>query len=330
MSAIPEPPYSLDTAKRILSQTFPGKAPNFPTPAIFHSQSVEDYINSELDFSRFRKTSSSLFWAGLPGNISPLNKHVALRRQIIAAEQTDLHLVWGGGVVYIKPLPPFLLNHSFFAKTIIPPRAGVDRVCNPRIIPSEVYNAARWMLLSYAKLIRHPSDLLIARQSGLLAGVEIEEEITWPNWVAFASEILENVCFEEFEGRFWYGDLRLDRLNIIFRFRLGLLRGFFLNYERYGSFFSTNFKWVAISFLYVSVVLSAMQVGLAGVEVEQSEDTKRDMAVVSFWFAVFCMALVIFVLVLLALTFLGLFVWNYWKTRHFEGGMRVKQMKYRS
>lgn len=217
-------------------------------------------------------------------------------RQILATEQADLHL------------PPFLLNRNFFIEAIA---------------PSEVHNAARWMLLSYAKLIRYPSDLLLARQSGLLSSLEIEQEITWPDWVAFASEILEKIRIEEFEGRFWYGDLRLDPLNMIFRFRLGILRGFFLSYDKYGTF-STNFKWVAISFLYISflyisVIFSAMQVGLAGMELEQNEDTQRDMAIISFWFAVFCMVLVILVLVLLGVMFLGLFVWNYWKTRWDEG-----------
>ncbi|KAF3159814.1 hypothetical protein TWF225_001437 [Orbilia oligospora] len=310
-----EVPYSLETAQRILPQNSCTGSSNLPTPAILHTQSLEEYIKKELNFSRFHKISTSLFWAGLPGNVSALNRHISLRRQILATEQTDLHLVWGGGAVYIKPLPPFLLNRNFFIEAIA---------------PSEVHSAARWMLLSYAKLIRYPSDLLVARQSGLLSGLEIEQEISWPAWVAFASEILEKICVEEFEGRFWYGDLRLDRLNIIFRFRLGVLRGFFLSYDKYGSFFSTNFKWVAISFLYISVVLSAMQVGLAGMEFEQSEDIQRDMAIISFWFAVFCMILVLFVLFLLGVIFLGLFVWNYWKTRGFDGGMKARKRKYRS
>jgi len=145
----------------------------------------------------------------------------------------------------------------------------------------------------------------------------------------FASEILNNVCVDEFEGRFWYGELRLGRLNIIYRLRLGIVRGFYMNYHKYGSFFAINFKWVAISFLYITVVLSAMQVALAGMTAIQGSEAQKLLMASSFQFAIFCMFLIIFVLLLLALTFVTLFVWNYLETKAYEREMKAKRTEYK-
>lgn len=61
--------------------------------------------------------------------------------------------------------------------------------------------------------------------------------------------------------RYHYGELRLSRLNDIYRFREWKWRGgYFLVYTRYQSFFRANFEWLLLVFAYISVALSALQV----------------------------------------------------------------------
>lgn len=71
------------------------------------------------------------------------------------------------------------------------------------------------------------------------------------------------------DSRYGYSELRLSRLNTLYRFGAAgfLLRntvyGFMSASTRYTTFFERNFGWILAAFVYISVVLSAMQVALA-------------------------------------------------------------------
>ena len=63
--------------------------------------------------------------------------------------------------------------------------------------------------------------------------------------------------------RFYYGELRLGRLNWIYRLLLGKPRGYLSGCTTYGEFMKENVNSLITLFAYTTIVLSAMQVGLA-------------------------------------------------------------------
>ncbi|KAK6343989.1 hypothetical protein TWF696_007640 [Orbilia brochopaga] len=269
-------------------------------------------LDIDLDFSAFDIIQSSLFWAGRPDNFSPLHHYKSLRRDILATEKTHLHLVWFDETIFVKPLPLYLLNPAFYYSHIRP---------HPTFCP-----AARWLLYSYARLIAHPIDLLLAREHHLLP-----PDIEWNCWAPFAASLLEDISIDEFSGRFWYGALRLDRLNILCMLRMQP-RGFFIDHHsKYGRFFQAKFKWLAITFFYISVLLASMQVVLATADSNGNDGADPSLGQnpilqrTFFWFGVLCMMLVVFSLVIVVTLFLLLFVWNFAATRKHHLMMKARR-----
>ncbi|KAJ6259917.1 hypothetical protein Dda_5561 [Drechslerella dactyloides] len=292
-------------------ETKPSPVGVFPDPVHLKGSTSAGYLVADLDFSAFRLIESSLFWAGRPGNFRPLHHYKALRREILPTEKTHLHLVWFDETVFIKPLPLYLLNHAFYASKICP---------NPTLTP-----AARWLLYSYTQLIAHPIDLSLAHESHLLP-----RRITWELWVPLATSLAREISQHEFNGRLWYGALRLDRLNILCMLRMQP-RGFFIEYHsKYGNFFQAKFKWLAITFFYISVLLASMQVVLATESGDSSVDlelgSNRALQKTCFWFGVLCMMLVVASLALVVALFLLLFVWNFAATRRYHLAMKAWQV----
>ncbi|KAM6506763.1 hypothetical protein FALCPG4_018592 [Fusarium falciforme] len=71
------------------------------------------------------------------------------------------------------------------------------------------------------------------------------------------------------DSRYGYSELRLSRLNTLYRFGAAgfslrnVVYGFMSGSTRYTTFFKRNFGWILAVFVYMSVVLSGMQVALA-------------------------------------------------------------------
>ncbi|KAL4787016.1 hypothetical protein BJX76DRAFT_319770 [Aspergillus varians] len=47
-------------------------------------------------------------------NISPLHRQMVKGRMIISTEDPRLHLVWINDRIFVKPLPRYLISHSFW------------------------------------------------------------------------------------------------------------------------------------------------------------------------------------------------------------------------
>ena len=77
-------------------------------------------LYKELDLSRLDRIHHALWWAGRPVPARPLHRQIVLGREIVIAEQVDLHLVWSKRRIYVKPLPKPLLNYDFWATIICP------------------------------------------------------------------------------------------------------------------------------------------------------------------------------------------------------------------
>ena len=170
-------------------------------------------------------------------------------------EDPDEHLVWFEAQIFIKPLPDFLLDYDYLN----------DNLCSDQ----ELYKSACGLLLSYAWLVRHQSDLDIAKEKETRL---LPKTIEWPNWVEFLEIFLDNVdvsTLSQVNKRYKYGELRLSRLNTIYRFIpltysiKNFIRGYRSGSTWYDAFFERHFKWMLAVFAILSVSLSALQVGLA-------------------------------------------------------------------
>ncbi|KAL8960923.1 MAG: hypothetical protein Q9193_002449 [Seirophora villosa] len=208
--------------------------------------SLEDYLASQLSVRRLDAIHTWLWRAGLPGRAQALHHQKVLRREIVLTERVDLHLVWTNDRIFIKPIPSFLLEHAFFKEHIS---------ANPDLLPS-----ARGFLHTYTKLIKHRTDFNLSQELGLLP-----PGVTWAGWNRFRMDLQTSITHSyHVDKRYRYGELRLSRLNQIYRFRQRSWRGgYFLIHTQYQSFFAANFEWLLLAFAYMSVALSALQVLLA-------------------------------------------------------------------
>ena len=213
---------------------------------------IPDYLKTELDMSRLNRIQQHLWWAGRVAEPRALHRQKALQREIVVAEQTDLHLVWWENYIFVKPLPRFLLHHGFFAQNLCLRDTQETRAR---------YASACGLLLSYTHLIQHESDFSIALELGLLP-----RETKWTQWVIFAMDVRSNIdkARSGISDRYIYGELRRRRLNLVYRLVCGeWTRGYHHIPTEYSRWFQQNFAWLLLVFAYATVLLSAMQVILA-------------------------------------------------------------------
>ncbi|TFA98711.1 hypothetical protein CCMA1212_009459 [Trichoderma ghanense] len=227
-------------------------------------RSVQSYIKYDLDVSRLNAIHKHLWLAGLPQVSRALHNQIRVGRQIHITERADLHLVWRDSILYLKPLPDYLLSHVSWTNIF----------CSNR----ELYESAKGFLYSYTWLICSKSDLRIAHEQGL-----ISEDVRWEHWAPFSAAVVSNVSPDlcGVNPRYVYGELRLTRLNLICRFcsrtfSFGtIIRGYEYGYRQYSTYLERNFRWVLTAFIYITVVLSAMQVGLATSELNENRVFNR-------------------------------------------------------
>lgn len=229
-----------------------------------------------------------LWYAGRKGNISPLHHQRVIRRDLVLTERARLHLVWFGRVIYLKRMEHELLNWKFFAEV----------VCSDWVL----HQAATGFLLSYVSLIEYPSDLDIAKASGL-----IETDITWRSWQAFRSSIMRCLVDRHIHihDRYEYGELRLGRLNQIYRLK-GLGLAYFTVHREYSSYFGANYYSLVALFALVSVALSAMQV------MSIIDGIPMTVATLSYRFAITTLIALGGSCAGLFALYLGLYAWNWY------------------
>jgi hypothetical protein len=186
----------------------------------------------------------------------PLHLQLLMAREIILTENVGLHLVWTKGKIFVKPLPQYLLDDEWCGRNIHN---------NIRLA-----KCARGLLFTYTALVASESDFYIARNKSLLPLT-----LDWAGWRELASRFGKGwpatsptnlSVYTEIDRRYYYGELRLGRLNKICRWTKG---SFLYGYSRetsvslYSDFVSDNFGKLAAVLTYLIIVLTAMQVGLA-------------------------------------------------------------------
>jgi len=286
-----------------------------------------DFMKAELDLSRLNSVFRWLWIAGRPMPPRPLHHQLLLNREICVAEQTDLHLLWTSGRMFLKPIPRYLLEPRFWDAYLpccpeggpccVPDKHDRDHeLKRDKPLPGTPQQAcvhrglrrcALGLLFSYAALVSHESDFFIAQDKHL-----IPEEVRWQDWKLFTEDILkpQNI-YQEVDKRFIFGELRLSRINIIYSLtQAQFLRTYMPKWNQYGSFLKDNFAWLASGVVYVGLVLTAMQVGLATHTLAQNNAFQS----ASYGFTVFSILGPIVVAVLIFLVFACVFIINWVET----------------
>jgi hypothetical protein len=213
----------------------------------------DTYIGLDLKTPRLNAIHHHLWLAGLPNAARPLHRQRLLGRSILVTQDPDEHLVWFEAQIFVKPLPDYLLDYDYWSR----------HLCSNK----ELYQSACGLLLSYTWLVSHKIDLQIAQETGLLS-----RDVEWPAWVEFLNDFLDNinlVTLEDVSKRYEYGELRSSRLNAIYRFMpptyslRNLIRGYRAGPTWHNAYFGRHFRWMLAVFAILSVLLSALQVGLA-------------------------------------------------------------------
>ena len=285
------------------SQCLP--APKYDTllPAIYYTEDrtalipeddVPAFLSHDLDVARLNHIHKKLWLAGRLMSYHSLCRQKMMKREIIIIEQADLHLTWSESTIFVKPFPRYLGDHDFW----------IVHLCQD----DELYRSACGFLFSYTWLIGRESDFNFGRELGLVP------QMPWTQWRAYIQDIRRTIDAEpldQINHRYLYGELRLPRLNWIYRFYgrrqdRSLIRGYIYNDRTYSSFFIRNFAWIFVVFIYTTIVLTAMQVGLA-TERLQSSGRFQD---ASYGFAIFSIVVPLIITGTAGAIFLSLFFCN--------------------
>lgn len=257
-------------------ETIPGHAIPFTDATV-----IRDFLLAELSSSKLSLIHRHLWMCGRRHNIHPLHWQKMMSRTILITEQPSLHLVWYQSTIYIKPLPRILLDWSFWDRWICTVERGDNEI-------NVLWKEANGFIFTYTRLIVHESDFRIAQELGLLP-----PEVTWSQWsslrhnISFALKTVdESVDLSQVTCRYQYGELRLSRLNFVYRFFQFKLLGYHHIHRDYNSFFTQEFAWLLLLFAYVTVTLTAFQTVMASGDIPQT--LKR----AGYWFGVTVLFLV--------------------------------------
>jgi hypothetical protein len=234
-----------------------------------------------------------------------------LQRDIVITEDPTMHLVWFENTIFMKPIPVALLSWEFWRRFIcvsVKQEGGTEKQER-----GAFYAAACWFLLSYTVLITHPSDYRLAVSHHLIP------DLGWKNWCLLSHDIRTSFFDSNFptERRWEYGELRLSRLNWIYKLTL---RGYSYSYmfTEYRTYFSKNFQLLLLAFAYCSVVLAAMQV------VMTSSEPGVWLADLCFKFSVLIILFVFAVVCAIVGLFVSLFVYHLLLTLAFKRKFRLR------
>ncbi|KAF7537519.1 hypothetical protein G7054_g3666 [Neopestalotiopsis clavispora] len=225
-------------------------------------------------------------------------------RNIVVADRMDLHLLWDHNSIFLKPLPRFLLDPNFWRENLeclegchcqLPHQHAAEcsntsqqpadgRVAAQRCRRSTLRQIARGFLHSYTCLISSETDFAIANDKRLLPRNARGMPIEWAQWKSFARELIANYNPREIHPRFLRAELRVSRVNFVYRLAsLPFFGSSFNGWNSYSNVFQYNLAWMAVATVFVGLVLAAMQVGLATESLQDNANFQR----ASYIFTVF-------------------------------------------
>lgn len=219
------------------------------------------FLRSELEPWRIDRIYDYLWFArDRLMQARSLHRHAVSRRQIVITESPSEHLISDYSVIFVKPLPGYLLSYEFWERHLSSDKA--------------LHSAACGLLLSYTWLVAYRTDFDIAKEYSLLP-----ESLTWNAWTSFVTSFLDHLEVSETQlisQRYLYGELRMSRINYIYKlipslwFRDNPMRGFMPTSMWNKSFLERNIARLLGIFVFFSLILSAMQVGLATSQLQEN------------------------------------------------------------
>lgn len=91
------------------------KAPSwYPQDALAEFSFLSDEFYASLSVGRLNLIHKRLWFAGKPVPYRPLHRHGMMGTKLIITEQADLHMLWKGTSIFVKPLPNELLDFNFW------------------------------------------------------------------------------------------------------------------------------------------------------------------------------------------------------------------------
>lgn len=238
-TGIPAIPPPEGTAERNVDEVPNAKAYSGLLPILFANRKHElrrtlrdipAFLEEDLNVKRLNEIHGWLGTVGKPQAARPIHCQLMMNRTILLIEQTDLRLTWNDSYIYIKPFPKYLLCREFWDGYI----SGDDAL----------HANACGFILSYAWLICYQSNFFLATE-GEQAPRLLPKDLDWSQWHAFLDQFLERVnlerpddpeCLPIVNKRYKYGELRLERLNKIYRFAplwwfRHIFRGYYYGYH---------------------------------------------------------------------------------------------------
>lgn len=212
-------------------------------------------------------------------HISSLTHQHVRGRRIVITENPELHLVWIYDQIFLKPLPKYLLSHAFwefyFTSKKSPIRSDAER--------AKILKAARGFLRTYAYLIQHKSDFLIATDEKHRL---LPKKTRYSDFIRLITACQQHITDEDVSPRYAFGELRLSRLNFWSKI---FLRQFSFQkiHGQYGAQFAQYYGPILFIFAVLSVVLSAMQVAMAALSEPPESGSTRYLVSVSWGFSIF-------------------------------------------
>ncbi|KAH8890116.1 hypothetical protein GQ53DRAFT_588897, partial [Thozetella sp. PMI_491] len=247
---------------------------------------MEECIKMDLKMEAITMIARWLWLAGAPRPPHALHHHVVLGREIILTEQMEKHLVWQTDRIFIKPVPRYLLDPDFWSRHMCcRPNCGCDydlpdsvNHCGHRLLRQN----ALGLLFSYTALIRHESDFVLAKEKHLFPA-----EVQWREWRNFVRQLKVSKIQLSVHRRFLFGELRMERLEMIYFFIQGSTGSFsgcpFTPWSRAENF-QLDVSQTMMSMVFIIVILVAMQLGL-GTDSLRGDSSFQ---AASYGFAIFC------------------------------------------
>lgn len=143
-------------------------------------------------------------------HIDQLHQHVLRGREVVINEDPEFHLVRYYERIYLKPLPGYLLNYTFWEKYLQPESnntINATQLAQRSLGNFDRHRTVVGFLRSYGYLIQHESDFVIAQKAHLLPSyVSFDRFQTFIHSFRVAPD-------EDVSDRYMYGQFRLTRLN---------------------------------------------------------------------------------------------------------------------
>lgn len=249
--------------------------PGFPNISVRDKPGLQEFLGKEILLSELDDLTKYIpLPLDISTAISPLHYHQFKGRDICITEDPGMHLTRTYDRLFLKPIPRYLLSHAFWSN-----HALGQQTSSLATKHDSLRRTAKGFLRSYFYLIRYESDLHIAHTHGLLT-----ESVTWENWCTFSARF-DRLPDAEVSPRYWHGELYLPRLNWLAKIHLHRFRYRELHGPRGGNL-RRFYEPLLFLFGVLSLILSAMQVGLGALPDLQARDSWLHFVEVCRWIAV--------------------------------------------